>query len=93
MSAARFETCHSFNWASSDPTQPVLALNPNAPMINRIGFAWGIAANLAALTDLLLQGDADEMVALANYVNGQAQILAEMLSQLGDEVQAVGGAQ
>jgi len=93
MSAAHFETCHSFNWVSSDHNQPVLVLNPNAPMINRIGFAWGIAANLEAITDLLLQGDAGEMVSLADYVNGQAQILAAMLRQLGDEVQAVGGAQ
>ena len=92
MSAARFETCHSLNWPSSNRNQPALVLNPNAPMINRIGFALGIADNLELITGLLLQGDAD-VASLASYVNGQAQILAEMLSQLGDEVQAVGGAQ
>jgi hypothetical protein len=87
-----FETCHTFNWASANQDQPVLVLNDAAPQINRIGFAWGIAANLALITDLLLQGDADDLVILTSYVNGQAQILAAILDKLGDEVQAAGGA-
>ena len=92
MSAAYFETCHSFNWPSSDNREPVLVLNPNAPIINRVGWAWGVAANLEMVTDLLLQHDDDEVSKLANYVNGQAQILAVMLNQLGEELQAAGGA-
>lgn len=92
MSTERFETSFTNNWSSSNPSEPTLMLNPNAPIINRVGFAWGIAANLELVTDLMLESSDEEISRFSAYVNGQAQILTAMLTKLGDELAAAGGA-